>query len=87
MTKTVELQDPFDNGSERIESFDLRDLTGKDLESFPIGTPTVGNLLDVAASLAEVPPPVMRKLSGRDAMAVAIAVGELMEGGHPTGET
>lgn len=88
MSKRIpyKLKTPIVMGSQTYEEFTLREPKAKDLRKFGTSM-TMGDTIDLAATLAGVPNPVMNELSVPDLMAISEIIAVFMEGGQPTGAT
>ena len=76
----IDLKIPVSLGDEEVTFLEMREPRAKDMRSIKIGTDmTIGDLLDLAATLASQPRPVLDLLSPRDTVQVVQAVGKLLD--------
>lgn len=82
-TATIPLSRPLELSSgEKVETLQLREPTALDMRGMAVtGELTVGDLLDLAASVAGVPQSALNQLSAVDTLEVVKAMGKFMGGG------
>ncbi len=79
------LKHPASFGQEQITELEFRRPKARDLRQLPMGEMKAGDLLDLAARLAEVPPSLLDELAAEDAMAVMALAGGFTEASRKTG--
>lgn len=82
--KEIKLGTPIQNGSETIEVLHLRKPVAKDLRGLP-ASPNFGDLLNLAAVLADQPVSVIDRLEVEDALRVNEVVGSFFPDSQATG--
>lgn len=83
-TKTVKLKHPVKGPDGTLNELKFRRAKGSDMRKLS-GKPDVGEIMDLAASLADVPPFVIDDLDIDDWQEVMEVVGNFMERGLQTG--
>jgi hypothetical protein len=81
---TVKLMFPITVGGAVLSQLELKKPKAKHLKDMP-AEPKFGDLMRIAAKLADLPPSTVDELEAADAMAVAEAVGNLLAPGQKTG--
>jgi len=82
------LSKPIQHGKQEITELMFRDPIARDFRQFPVGkNPTIGEVLDVASLLCNVPPVVLWTMAPSDAVRVTEIVLGFLEPGPPTGKT
>ncbi len=85
---TIKLRYPIQFGDgEPIRELKFREITGADMEDFPLGSAKGGDFLRLAAKLTEHTPAVLRKAKRSDILAIVKAVESQLADGQETGET
>ncbi len=79
------LKQPVSFGGENVTELAFRRPKARDLRPLPMGELKAGDLLDLAARLAEVPPSLLDELEAEDAMAVMALVGGFTDASRKTG--
>lgn len=85
---TLKLSEPVQFG----ESLTLEELVFKrppcagDMRDMPVGTPTFGSMMTVAARVCGVQPKLMDKISTADMLRVCEVIGGFLGSGLATGE-
>lgn len=82
---TVQLSEAVKHGEDDYRVLEIRKPKGKHLRNMPM-EPTMGDMLNLAAELAEVPYSVMDELEWVDLEKVMDAVGNFMPAGPGTGK-
>ena len=80
----VKLKEPVSHGSETIDKLEIRKPKAKDIRQLPTD-PKTGDILDLAARLADQPPSVINELGMEDVEAVLEVVGGFFQRGLGTG--
>ena len=81
MDTVLQLKDPITFGTREIKELTFKELRAKDMRNFKAQM-SLGDFLDVAASLCGEPKSVIDMLSARDAMAVTEKVGSFLVPGE-----
>lgn len=89
----VTLSKPIEAHGEKVKELTFREMTAGDLRgiNLTIGTGGLtidaGDVIDLGAKLADVPPSSMNKLAVPDLVRIAEKLGPLLDGFLPTGPT
>lgn len=82
----VALKHPVQFGSEKITRLEFKRPKARHFRGLPL-EPKVGDIMDLMARLADVPPSVIDELEPEDLEAASSIVGGFMPGGRATGST
>jgi hypothetical protein len=80
----IKLAYPIENGSETVDSIELKRPKGKHLRTFP-ADPKPSDMLDLASKISVHPKHIYDEMDMKDCMTVISAVGDFLDDGQATG--
>lgn len=81
----IELTEPVKHGKNEITELELREPRAKDMRKVSL-SPTMGEMLDIAATISNNPPSVIDQLCIKDTMKVVEVIGDFLGDSPQTGE-
>lgn len=84
---TIELKDPVEFGSEKVQKLEFRTPKMGDIKQLKLSDPSISDIMGLASRLSGVSIQVMDRLSIEDGMKVAELMGNYLNPSQKTGAT